>query len=93
MSPPPLAAPIARRLSISASAVGEEGLFSCVLPEELVVEIIADRVQVVRTIGFTYQLEVANCTDFSATAITGEFVLILCYLLFVCYCISIFLLI
>ena len=46
MSPPPLAAPIARRLSISASAVGEEGLFSCVLPEELVVEIIADRVQV-----------------------------------------------
>lgn len=46
MSPPPLAAPIARRLSISASAVGEEGLFSCVLPEELVVEIMADRVQV-----------------------------------------------
>lgn len=46
MSPPPLAAPIARRLSISASVVGEEGLYSCVLPEDVVMEIIADRIQV-----------------------------------------------
>lgn len=45
-SPPPLAAPIARRLSVSASVAGEEGLFSCVLPEELLVEILADRLQV-----------------------------------------------
>lgn len=44
-SPPPLAAPIARRLSISASVAGEEGLMSCVLPEELLVEILAERLQ------------------------------------------------
>ena len=47
-SPPPLAAPIARRLSISASVVGEEGLLSCVLPEEVLVEILAERLQVGR---------------------------------------------
>ena len=45
-SPPPLAAPIARRLSVSASVAGEEGLLSCVLPEELLVEILAERLQV-----------------------------------------------
>ena len=45
-SPPPLTAPIARRLSISASVAGEEGFLSCVLPEELLVEILADRLQV-----------------------------------------------
>ena len=45
-SPPPLAAPIARRLSISASVAGEEGLISTVLPEELLVEILADRLMV-----------------------------------------------
>lgn len=45
-SPPPLAAPIARRLSVSASVAGEEGLMSCVLPEELLVEILAERLQV-----------------------------------------------
>ncbi|KAL3860158.1 hypothetical protein ACJMK2_010318 [Sinanodonta woodiana] len=44
-SPPPLAAPIARRLSVSASVAGEEGLMSCVLPEELLVEILAERLQ------------------------------------------------
>merc|ERR1711879_132153 len=44
-SPPPLTAPIARRLSISASVAGEEGFLSCVLPEELLVEILADRLQ------------------------------------------------
>ncbi|XP_070194710.1 hydrocephalus-inducing protein homolog isoform X4 [Littorina saxatilis] len=44
-SPPPLVAPIARRLSISASVAGEEGLLSCVLPEEVLVEILAERLQ------------------------------------------------
>ena len=44
-SPPP-GAPIARRLSVSASVAGEEGLMSCVLPEDLLVEILADRLQV-----------------------------------------------
>lgn len=67
MSPPPLAAPIARRLSISASAVGEEGLYSCVLPEELVVEIIADRVQVGNLFVFVtseYNLSFCIVTSF-----------------------------
>ena len=45
-SPPPLAAPVARRLSISASVTGEDGLMSCLLPEELLVEILAERMQV-----------------------------------------------
>ena len=44
-SPPP-AAPIARRLSVSASVAGEEGLMSCILPDELLVEILAERMQV-----------------------------------------------
>ncbi|XP_052816168.1 hydrocephalus-inducing protein homolog isoform X2 [Mya arenaria] len=44
-SPPPLAAPIARRLSVSASVAGESGLMSCVLTEELLVEILAERLQ------------------------------------------------
>ncbi|XP_013405663.1 hydrocephalus-inducing protein [Lingula anatina] len=44
-SPPPLAAPIARRLSVSASVAGEGGLMSCVLPEELLVDILAERLQ------------------------------------------------
>ncbi|KAK6174452.1 hypothetical protein SNE40_017727 [Patella caerulea] len=44
-SPPPLAAPISRRLSVSASIAGEEGLMSCVLPEDLLTEIIAERLQ------------------------------------------------
>ena len=45
-SPPPLAAPIARRLSVSASVAGEDGLMSCVLPEELLIEILAERLMV-----------------------------------------------
>ena len=45
-SPPPLAAPIARRLSISASVAGETGLMSTVLPEELLVEILNERLMV-----------------------------------------------
>uniref|UniRef100_H2XZ27 Hydin adenylate kinase-like domain-containing protein n=1 Tax=Ciona intestinalis TaxID=7719 RepID=H2XZ27_CIOIN len=44
-SPPPPVAPIARRLSVSASVAGEEGLVSCVLPEDLLVEIISERIQ------------------------------------------------
>ncbi|XP_046359897.2 hydrocephalus-inducing protein homolog isoform X3 [Haliotis rufescens] len=44
-SPPPLAAPIARRLSVSASVAGEEGLMSCILPEELLVDLLAERMQ------------------------------------------------
>ena len=45
-SPPPLTGPIARRLSISTGIGGEEGLISCVLPEDLLVEILAERLQV-----------------------------------------------
>ena len=45
-SPPPLAAPIARRLSISASVAGETGLMSTVLPEDLLVEILNERLMV-----------------------------------------------
>ena len=37
---------IPRRLSVSASVAGEEGLYSCVLPQDLIVEILADRFQV-----------------------------------------------
>ncbi|KAH9493176.1 hypothetical protein Btru_021958, partial [Bulinus truncatus] len=44
-SPLPITGPVARRLSISASIAGEEGLLSCILPEELLVDIIADRLQ------------------------------------------------
>lgn len=46
MSPPPLAAPIARRLSVSASVAGETGLVSCVLPDELLIEILGERLMV-----------------------------------------------
>ena len=42
-SSPPPGAPIARRLSVSASVAGEEGLMSCILPEDLLVEILAER--------------------------------------------------
>uniref|UniRef100_A0A8C3T1C3 HYDIN axonemal central pair apparatus protein n=1 Tax=Chelydra serpentina TaxID=8475 RepID=A0A8C3T1C3_CHESE len=38
-------APVQRRLSISASMAGESGLMSCVLPEELLVEILSERMQ------------------------------------------------
>ncbi|GFS07093.1 hydrocephalus-inducing protein-like [Elysia marginata] len=44
-SPPPLTGPIARRLSVSGGIAGEEGLLSCVLPEDLLVEILAERLQ------------------------------------------------
>ena len=45
-SPPPLAAPIARRLSVSASVAGEEGLISCVLPDDLLVDLLVERLMV-----------------------------------------------
>lgn len=43
---PPQAAPLGRRLSVSASVAGEDGLYSCVLPEDLLVELLAERLQV-----------------------------------------------
>jgi hydrocephalus-inducing protein len=33
-------------LSVSASVAGEDGMYSCVLPEDLLVEILAERMQV-----------------------------------------------
>ncbi|XP_044289866.1 hydrocephalus-inducing protein homolog [Varanus komodoensis] len=44
-SSPIPSAPIQRRLSLSASVAGDYGLMSCVLPEELLVEILSDRMQ------------------------------------------------
>lgn len=44
-SPPPMAAPIACKLSVSASIAGEDGLVSCVLPEELLCDVVAERLQ------------------------------------------------
>ncbi|XP_074864560.1 hydrocephalus-inducing protein homolog isoform X2 [Carettochelys insculpta] len=38
-------APVQRRLSISASMAGESGMMSCVFPEELLVEILSERMQ------------------------------------------------
>ena len=35
-----------RRLSVSASVAGEDGMYSCILPEDLMVEILAERLQV-----------------------------------------------
>ena len=47
---PPASPPSAdyppRRLSVSASVAGEDGMYSCVLPEDLLVEILAERMQV-----------------------------------------------
>ena len=43
---PPPAAPLRRKLSVSASVGGEDGLYSCVLPEDLLVELLAERMQV-----------------------------------------------
>ncbi|XP_069510876.1 hydrocephalus-inducing protein homolog [Ambystoma mexicanum] len=40
-----LGGPIARRLSVTASVAGESGLMSCILPEELLVEILTERIQ------------------------------------------------
>ncbi|XP_029465095.1 hydrocephalus-inducing protein homolog [Rhinatrema bivittatum] len=44
-SSPVLGGPVQRRLSVSASVAGEFGLVSCVLPSELLVEILTDRLQ------------------------------------------------
>ena len=43
---PPQHAPLGRRLSVSASVAGEDGLYSCLLPEDLLVELLAERLQV-----------------------------------------------
>lgn len=47
-SPPPLMAPIARRLSVSGSVTGTDdpGLMSCVLPDDMLCEILSDRFMV-----------------------------------------------
>ncbi|XP_025031662.1 hydrocephalus-inducing protein-like, partial [Python bivittatus] len=44
-SSPIPSAPIQRRLSVSASGAGDYGLMSCVLPDELLVEILSERMQ------------------------------------------------
>ncbi|XP_066494024.1 hydrocephalus-inducing protein-like [Tiliqua scincoides] len=44
-SSPIPSAPIQRRLSLSVSVAGDYGLMSCVLPEELLVEILSERMQ------------------------------------------------
>ncbi|KAJ7312066.1 hypothetical protein JRQ81_006401 [Phrynocephalus forsythii] len=44
-SSPIASAPIQRRLSLCVSVAGEHGLMSCVLPEELLVEILSERMQ------------------------------------------------
>ncbi|KAH0619415.1 hypothetical protein JD844_000028 [Phrynosoma platyrhinos] len=44
-SSPIPSAPIQRRLSLSASVAGDYGLMSCTLPEELLVEILSERMQ------------------------------------------------
>lgn len=43
---PPSAVDPPRRLSVSASVSGEDGMYSCTLPEDLLVEILAERMQV-----------------------------------------------
>lgn len=44
-SSPLLAGPTQRRLSVSASIGGETGLMSCVLPDDLLIQILAERIQ------------------------------------------------
>nr|XP_004659621.2 hydrocephalus-inducing protein homolog [Jaculus jaculus] len=44
-SSPHLLGPTQRRLSVSASIGGETGLMSCVLPDDLLVQILAERIQ------------------------------------------------
>ena len=43
---PPSAAEPPRRLSVSASVAGEDGIYSCALPDQLLVELLAERMQV-----------------------------------------------
>lgn len=42
----PLLGPTQRRLSVSASIGGETGLTSCVFPDELLTQILTERIQV-----------------------------------------------
>ena len=46
LSPDPQCAPRPRRLSVDANLAGEDGLLTTVLPPDLVVSIIADRLLV-----------------------------------------------
>ena len=45
-SPLPLNGPVAQRLSITGSIGGEDGLLSTVLPQDLLVDVLADRLMV-----------------------------------------------
>ncbi|CAH7062215.1 Hydin [Phodopus roborovskii] len=45
ISSSPLMGPTQRRLSVSASVGGETGLMSCVLPEEILIQILTERIQ------------------------------------------------
>ena len=51
---PPQAAPLGRKLSVSASVAGEDGLYSCLLPEDLLVELLAERFQVCSEMLFDF---------------------------------------
>ncbi|XP_029646623.2 hydrocephalus-inducing protein-like [Octopus sinensis] len=45
VSPPPLVYPPVKELNIKSGIAGEAGLVSCILPEDVLVEILADRLQ------------------------------------------------
>jgi len=45
-TPDPTFAPRVRRLSVDASVAGEDGLMSTVLPQELVISLLAERLLV-----------------------------------------------
>lgn len=45
-SSPQVSEHLPRRLSVSASVAGDDGMYSCILPEDLLVEILAERMQV-----------------------------------------------
>jgi len=68
-SPDPVFAPRARRLSVDTNVAGEDGLISVVLPQDLVVSILADRL-LVRTNFFLFLLVIyffiqnISCEDF-----------------------------
>ena len=42
-SPPPLTGPVPQTLSLGGSFAGDDGLLSCVLPDDLLVEILSER--------------------------------------------------
>jgi len=55
-SPDPTLAPVARHLSVDASLAGEDGLMSTVLPQDLVVSILADRLLVRTQPSFSWSI-------------------------------------